>query len=190
MFLGHAAVTSGYTANGATVICGGIRVSILEQRVRYAAESILENESLTAGLDDTTAKKLLDWGVACAEAIAQETAGLNDDGAEAAISDRLRATRGLMRQVRRWVVNRQEMDTEVGAKLLSEIIAQAATVYQHFVPPDDEQRDVFWSEWLNLADDPPQMIVRLRMFIEGTRGDSTANPGGENDQEVGKFQKI
>jgi hypothetical protein len=167
-----------------------MQVSNLEQRVRRAAESILENESLTAGLDDTTAKELLDWGIACAEAIAQETAGLNDDEAEAVISPRLRATRGLMRRVRQWVVNRQEMEAEAGAELLSEVIEQAAIIYQDFVPPDDDQREVFEGEWLNLADDPPQMIVRLRMFIEGTGIESTSNPGGENDQEIGEFQEI
>jgi hypothetical protein len=165
-------------------------VSTLEQRVRRAAESILENESLTAGLDDTTAHELLDWGIACAEAIAQETAGLNDDEAEAAMSPRLRATRRLMRRVRGWVVNRQEIEAGAGAELLSEIIEQAATIYQNFVPPDDHQREVFEGEWLNLADDPPQMIVRLRTFIEGAGTDSTTNPGGENDQEIGEFQEI
>jgi hypothetical protein len=165
-------------------------VSTLEQRVRRAAESILENESLTAGLDDEAAQRLLDWGVACAEAIAQETASLNDDEAEAAMSPRLRATRRFMRRVRGWVVKRQEMEADASAELLSEIIEQAAIMYQDFMPPDDHQREVLENEWLNLADDPAQMIVRLRMFIEGAGIDSTANPGGENDQEIGEFQEI
>jgi hypothetical protein len=162
-------------------------VSILEQRVRRAAESILENESLTAGLDDATAKELLDWGVACAEAIAQETAGLDDDEAEIVIEPRLRATRGLMRRVRQWVVNRHEMDPEAGVELMSEIIEQAAIIYQDFMPPDDNQREVFGRQWLDLANDPSRIIFCLRSLLEGAGGDSTTSPGGENDQEVGEF---
>jgi len=42
----------------------------LEQRASRAAESILEDESLTSDLDDVAAKVLLDWGLACAKAIA------------------------------------------------------------------------------------------------------------------------
>lgn len=159
-------------------------MSKLEQRIRRAAESILENESLTAGLDDATAKVLLDWGVACAEAIAQGTAGLSDNEAEAVMSPRLGATRRLMRQVRRWVVNRLEMDSEASARLLAEILEQAAIAYPGFGPPDDNQRDLFLDQWPGLADDPPQMIDRLRMLIESARDASTTNPGGRDDQEI------
>jgi hypothetical protein len=165
-------------------------VGNLEQRVRRAAESILENESLTDGLDDVTAKELLDWGVACAEAVAQESADLDDDEAEAVMSPRLRATRGLMRRVRQWVVNRHEMDPEAGSEMVSEIIEHAAIIYPDFVPPGEDQREVFGRQWLNLADDPSHMIVCLRSLLEGAGGDSTTSPGGENDQEVGEFQEI
>jgi len=45
----------------------------LTRRAQDLAESILENESLTADLDDAAAKVLIDWGVACAEIIAHST---------------------------------------------------------------------------------------------------------------------
>jgi hypothetical protein len=51
----------------------------LEQRVSRVAESILDNERLTADLDDSATKELLDWGLAAAKQIAQGTADVDDD---------------------------------------------------------------------------------------------------------------
>ena len=45
----------------------------IQQRIQRAAESILENEALSADLDDDAAKLLLDWGVKRAEQIAIQT---------------------------------------------------------------------------------------------------------------------
>jgi hypothetical protein len=47
----------------------------VSQRIERAAESILENERLTADLDDAAAQVLIDWGLACAELIAGSTDG-------------------------------------------------------------------------------------------------------------------
>jgi hypothetical protein len=44
---------------------------------RRATERLLEDESLTAGLTDEAAKLLLDWGLAQAETMAQQSEGLS-----------------------------------------------------------------------------------------------------------------
>lgn len=151
----------------------------LTRRVNRVAESILENERLTADLDDAAAKVLLDWGVACAERIAQSTTGLNDPEAEEVMSPRLRATRRLMRSVNRWIANRREMDAEGSATLLTKIIEQAAIIYdEDFTPPNHDRRDAFLRQSLDLIDDPPQLIVNLRRLIEHSDGNSVTNPGG------------
>ena len=116
----------------------------LTQRVNRAAEGILENESLTADLDDAPAQALLDWGVACARMIAESTAGLGEVEAEKAMSPRLRATRRLMRLVSKWVAGRHQ------SGLLIEVLEQAAIIYG---------KDF-------LSDDPLLMIASLRRLCE------------------------
>lgn len=139
----------------------------LARRVDRAAESILENESLTANLDDASAKALLDWGVACAEMIAQSSAGLDDSEAEGAMSPRLRATRRLMRSVNEWLANRQRVDAKDNAMRLDKIIEQASIIYGESFPlPDSGRRDAFLARFK--FNDPLQMIADLRQFLGDT----------------------
>jgi hypothetical protein len=150
------------------------------RRVARAAETILENERLTADLDDAAAKVLLEWGVACAERIAQGTAGLDDAEAERVMSPRLRATRRLMRSVNRWIASRWEMDAESSAAVLTQIIDQAAIIYgEEFEPPVQEQRDAFVKQIPALVDRPAQLIADLRALVEHAEDDSACDAGGK-----------
>lgn len=154
-------------------------VDELTQRVNRVVESILENERLTADLDDEAAKALLDWGITCAEMIVHSTAGLNDSEAEEVMSPRLRATRRLMRRVNKWVANRPEMDAEANAVSLTGIIEQAAIIYgEDFMPPNDDQRDAFLRQ--HLAGPSLPMIVNLRKLVEGSGDNSTTSLGGND----------
>jgi hypothetical protein len=157
----------------------------LAQRMRHAAQGILENERLTADLDDTAAEVLLDWGIACAELVARSTVGLDDSQAEEAMYPRLRATRRLMRLVNRWIASRLEIDAEADAALLTKIFDQAAIIYgEAFSPPQENQRAAFEEQSLELGDYPPQLITSLRTWIEGLDEDSEAYTGVTNDQEA------
>jgi hypothetical protein len=139
----------------------------LVQRIRRAAQGILENERLTADLDDTAAEVLLDWGIACAKLVARSTAGLDDSQAEEAMYPRLRATRRLMRLVNKWIANRLETDAEGNVVLLTKIIDQAAIIYgETFNPPQDDRRVALEEQSLELTDYPPQLIMKLRTLIE------------------------
>jgi hypothetical protein len=149
----------------------------LTQRINQVTQSILENESLTADLDDTAAKELLDWGIACARKIAQDTTGLNNSEAEETMSPRLRATRRLIRSVNSWIARRGEMDVEASSSSLSEIIEHAATIYgESFTPPDNERRAAFLRQQ---TDNPQQMIANLRGLLENP--DNTSVNQGEDD---------
>ena len=154
-------------------------MSKLAQRMERAAEGILENESLTANLDDAAAQVLLDWGIACARMVIQSTAGLDDGDVESAISGRLRATRRLMRLVNQWIPRRLQMDAQENAALLVRIVEQAIIVYgRDFTGFDGKQRDTFLSH--NLVTAPQQTIVNLRALIDDLNRDSMTQ-GGEND---------
>ena len=156
---------------------------MLEERAKHAAETILENESLTDGLDDSAAQVLLDWGLACAKMIAQSTAGLNGLEAEEVMSNRLRAVRRLMRPMDEWI-KRQELDPERSAELLAKIIEQAKIVYgETFTPPDESQQESFLTDYHASEKSPEQIITDLRQFLENKNTSTTNASGEENGQE-------
>jgi len=137
-------------------------MALLEQRTQRVAQSILENESLTADLDDPQAQALLDWALERAGTVAQSTAGLDDAEAEELMVPRLRALRRLMRQVNQWMRGGQDMDQRTGAELLSQIVNQAQIVHgPGYVPPGPERRQAFLRLRCELAGDPTQMLDRL-----------------------------
>jgi len=156
-------------------------VNELVGRIHRAAESILENERLTADLDDAAAKELLDWGIACVKGVAQSTVGLNEVEAQEAMSPRLRATRRLMRLVNRWIARRPDIDAEGSATYLTKIIDQAAIIYGEDLVPSHQRRDAFLSQ--SLVESPAQIIVDLRRLIEKTDGVPVNKSGGTDDKE-------
>ena len=146
-------------------------------RAQRTAQTLLDNESLTADLDDAAAQALIDWGVASVEAIARDTAGLDDADAEQAMEPRLRAVRRLMRRVNRWVAGREAMSGGEAAAHLEEIVAQAAVIYAGtLAPPSRDERIRFLVR--GHADEPPQMIRNLRTLIEDSAAEPAAGEGG------------
>jgi hypothetical protein len=148
----------------------------VSRRASRAAESILGNESLTSNLDDTAAQVLIDWGIDCAEMIAQRTVGLNDAEAEEVMAPRLRALRKLMRQINQTIPalapSRGENDKLDAEETLDTIIEQASIIYSPaFKQPTPEQREAFLKQ--NITPGLPSrelkpsgMIKKLRTFIE------------------------
>jgi hypothetical protein len=100
----------------------------LEKRIRMAAESILENESLGEGLEDEVASTLLDWGVSCAKEIAADTAQFEDeDEADEAVYPRMRALRQMLPAiVSLYAGNVEALDRNA---TLQEIADQVSMVY-------------------------------------------------------------
>ncbi len=136
----------------------------LEERVKLAVQSILENESLTGDLDDEAAQALLDWGVACVRRIALETVGFDDEEAEASMAPRLRATRRLMRRVSAWV---SAPSCAMQTDILSEIAAQAAIIYgAAFSPPDEHRLAAVAELYARSTCSKSRLIARLRALLE------------------------
>jgi len=154
------------------------KVNALKARADRAAESLLENEALTADLDDDAAKVLLDWGIACVNMMAQSTRGLDD--LAAAMAPRLRALRRLMRLVNRWLPKRSEMANAGQITLLTKIIERAMIVYdKEFTLPDTAQWDTFLQH--NLATSPVQTIENLQVLIENLVSNSKIDLEKTND---------
>jgi len=139
----------------------------IKERIDKAAESILENEKLTADLDDDAAQVLLDWGITCAKKIAQSTLGLDDMEAEDAMYQPMRATRRLMRAVNKWMSRYEILGVEGHAETLEKIIAQAGVIYGgDYVPPTPDQQSAFLTETEELISNIPQMIAKIRNLVE------------------------
>ena len=139
----------------------------LENRVTRAVESILENETLTADLEDQAARVLLDWGVGWAKTIALGTAGLDDMVAGDAMSQRLRAVRRLMRAINKWIGTQQGDDVERSTSLISRILEQSAILYgQDVASVDTGQLDVFLGLRQEFAGDQLGMVAAVRRTVE------------------------
>jgi hypothetical protein len=156
------------------------RVQGLQRREQRAVERILENERLTADLDDAAAQALLDWGIACARRIVRGTAGLAAAEAEEAAYPRLRATRRLMQKVNRWVAERREMGAQQRAQALSEILQQVPLVYGEAYPGlEQADRSAMARLAAEAFQDPVQVIEHLRGAIEGGLGLNRPEPPEE-----------
>ncbi|MBN1874276.1 MAG: hypothetical protein JXA33_08590 [Anaerolineae bacterium] len=158
------------------------KVNPLKPRESRAAESLLENEALTAALDDTAAKVLLDWGVACAKMIAQSTAGLDDLEAEEAMAPRLRAIRRFMRLVNQWIPKRAEMSGEDSRALWAKMAGQVVIIYgRELTSFTDVQWDMFLQHSQTVH--PSQAIENLRVWIENLFNHTDITLEETHDQE-------
>jgi gamma-glutamylcysteine synthetase len=144
-----------------------LRRQVAERRERLAADSILENENLTADLEDEAAAPLLDWGADWAKRIARSTAGLDDDQAEEAMSERMRATRQMMRSIDQWVADRESMAMEDHAGRLAQVAEQAAAAYgEGFAPPEAARCQAFLEQVTQFSGDPAQMVIQLNSLFK------------------------
>jgi hypothetical protein len=136
----------------------------LDKRIDRVVTGLLENESLTADLDDATADDLLQWAIACAKSVAQDTAGLDDVAAEEAMYPRLRAARRMVRHVNRLAAQWEQMNEVTRPALLEKIFDQAAIAYGSRV----SLSSTIVQQTANLSSDPRQAIHQLRSLIEGS----------------------
>lgn len=152
----------------------------LFSRIARAVESILENEGLTADLDDAAAKVLLDWGADSAKLVVQSTSGLAADVAEEAMAPRLRANRRMLRLVNRWEPKHSHASIDDNALSLAGLVEQATIIYaEDFTPPTAEWQAAFLKESVALSG--VQFVIRVRELIENQA--VLTNLGGTDDQE-------
>jgi hypothetical protein len=138
------------------------------QRVNRAAQSILENENLTADLNDEAAQVLLDWGIAQAKAITMETVEIGDDEEAAEfVYPKMKALRRMLRTVNKWYAKVKSFDKDYGTSALERILEQAAVIYgEEFIPPTSEQQAEIINQQSNLQKFPAAFIAELQSLIE------------------------
>ncbi|NIP25638.1 MAG: hypothetical protein GWO38_17915 [Phycisphaerae bacterium] len=153
----------------------------LSRRIRRVTESILENESLTADLNDEAAEALLDWMIDCAKMVAQSTATLDEQAAEEAMSSRLRAIRRLMRLVNNWISQGPPAELVANQDQLDKILEQATIIYgQDFTTFDSNRLNTFWEQEVDSVKEPQQLIESLRVLIEDLNDQIIPDTGEAN----------
>ncbi len=108
------------------------------RREQLAVERLLEDERLTADLDDAAATLLLNWGMRETKRIAGDTAVLPDEEAEAAMYPRLRALRTVMRYASNWFGKRGTTDERANRKLIKKIVTKTAVIHPDTFTPADK----------------------------------------------------
>src|SRR3990172_10966356 len=99
-----------------------------------AVESILENETLTADLDDQSADLLLDWALFLAKEAAQGIPGVEGASAEDQFGNRMRNVRQFIRQVNRWAGSSAAATSDEGHSALNKALELAVEVYGEGLP--------------------------------------------------------
>ena len=135
----------------------------IEKRTRMAAESILENEAIREGLDESGASALLDWGVDCAVRITHDTIQLEDDDeAQEATYPRMRALRQMLEIIKS--INKAETTRAEGVSYLKELLEKAALVYDE---KESLPERIYWNVLSAIkVEDMGQNIKALRGLIE------------------------
>lgn len=96
-------------------------MDILSCRIKKVVESVLENETLVSGLDESAAEVLQGWGIKNATSVAEKTDMLDDESAEREMYPQLKASRRLMRAIRVWLQHEKMSTSEERDKLWAKI---------------------------------------------------------------------
>jgi len=146
----------------------------LIQRKNRAMESLLEDEALTAGLDDTAANELINWGTDCISRVFQQLDGLSESEIEKKIADKLSAIRRLMRFISRWAVNRTGMELTNLLEWSSQVLQALKEVYIDSVslPSPEACLELIT---MHINSNPKDMVVALRTLVEGDSAVTSIN---------------
>ena len=133
--------------------------NLIEKRTQRIAESFLDNEALTADLDDEAAQVLIAWGMALAGKIARETAGMNDQQAEEVMYRPLRSLRRLLSTT-------SKLAASPDINQLNKFLERAGETYgQAFVLPSGPAEGAHFLS--RLPHEPKERVAWLRDHIEG-----------------------
>ncbi len=94
-----------------------------------AVESLLENESLTAGLNAQTAQSVLDWGIEMTQTIVRGTKDLDEQAAEQTTYAQQKALRRLLRDMSRLLTALPYMNADDLLPQLDTLIGYAETIF-------------------------------------------------------------
>ena len=128
------------------------------RREQLTVERLLEDERLTADLNDTAATALLDWGVRQTKDIVADTESLDDEEAEAAMYPRLRGLRTVMRYANSWFGKRGTADPDKNLQLIRKVVVKMAVIYPTTITPADEAEQLLFAQETHARTDQTQLV--------------------------------
>jgi len=141
-------------------------ISDFARREQLAVERLLEDERLTANLDDAAATVLLDWGVRQTKEIVADTTTLTNEEAEAAMYPRLRGLRTVMRYANNWFGKRGTADLEKNQQLIEKIVVKTAVIHPATFTPADETDQLLFARETNARSDQTQLVNIFCAWID------------------------
>lgn len=149
-------------------------MSLVGERLRWVTESLLENESLTAGLAEQAAQEVLDWGLLLAQEIVASTANLDDAAAEVVMEPRLQALRRLLRDTSHFLAEAMQLTPEEAQRAVDKLVKQAQRVYGTVATPTMAARDAFVQTIGNGLS-----AIQIRTFLHGEELPTVPTPSEE-----------
>ena len=101
----------------------------MEARIQKAVEEITGNESLLEMLDEEAATEMLEWGKSTVTSLVKETEGMDDEAAELALDERLKAVRQFMRSAGNWAAGKYT-DPADRLKLREKLLVHAKVIFE------------------------------------------------------------
>lgn len=159
----------------------------LEKLQQWAAEVVLASSSLTDGLRDEEARPLIDWGLAQAQAAAEEVvapgqigAGLSDDDAHHRLADRLAPVRRIMKGVTGLASDRHDLSPQELFKELKYLLEFAGGLPQ---PPAWETPEIPLAELAGL-----QIGLDNIAFVQAILGLLESPSSGQDSRPEGAME--
>lgn len=156
--------------------------AVLAEREWRLAESLLDNESLTDGLDDAAANRLIEWGLELSRHAARSTRGMERERAEAVMDERREQTGRALRIVRDLASQAGEADPQAGQAMLSRLTRQLKRLYGDVYQMPAAVKRRRWLEASPRAARPEEFIVGLRNLVQAQE----KRPAAERPQKPHK----
>ena len=136
------------------------------RREQLAIERLLEDERLTADLNDAAATVLLDWGMRQTKEIVADTEMLSNEEAEAAMYPRLRGLRTVMRYANNWFGKRGTAVLEKNQQLIEKIVVKTAVIHPTTFTSADKADQLLFAQETNARSDQTQLVNIFCAWID------------------------
>ena len=138
----------------------------INSRIKKTVDEIVGNEALLDMLDTDAATEMLNWGIATATSLVNETDGLDDITADLALLPRLKAVRQSMRSIGNWAAGKYA-DPESRVQLRDKLLEQFHVILGESAHlPPVEQMDALLNQVDDAGNTPHQLVLKLKQIFE------------------------
>lgn len=137
-------------------------------RIERVLEEMTGNESLLEMLDTEAATEVLNWGIATAKSLLNQTQELDDFAADLAILPRLKAIRQSMRSIGNWAAGKYT-DVASRIQLRDKLLENFKVIFgERSRLPSADKLDAVLNRVDDKTNTPNQLILKLKRLLEET----------------------